>query len=567
MLASTLQSPSDRIVGNWMHPDCLGNHWLLVWVAEQTLGFESLLHNSSYYAPIGDAPWLAGNGSQGLLYSLFHAALSWPQSSTFFLFFVCSFNNLAAYILARSLGAHRWSALILLSVMGCSPYIAQELSSGRFSQADLGFFLLSLALFFRILERPSRVLAALLGLCAALTSLLYFYYGFFLLLVGAPVLIVRSLRREPIPRAFYEACGFGVLLLLPLVGLFAANWEGIPGSTETFPHPESYGDSSGASLKYFLFGETRFVGFCQSLPVLLLFLAALAQGAHRRFAGLLLAGGLAWWLCLGPTAGLYNWIYGLHPFLERFWWPYRHCIIVATLLGAVACFGLPPRLAEKKWPVLLVIAALPVSLDLQGVRYQAKSSVLTLPHPLYEKLQRMEGEILLQTPLHPERTTSQVPLIAQLTHKKRLINGHAPWVERVRPPEWDKLLESNSFFSALVAYEAGEIDGEVAFAEEDLETLKSMGLRYLVVDQELYVLPLKSLSVGTRAAFQKLFGPPVIQEKRSWVFDIENWRGESFFQFDSWRAPSEEQLGRPGQPMPGRRLPSRFFPPTQQEAP
>ena len=164
MLGETLRDPSARLVGNWMHPDCLGNHWLLVWVAERTLGFESLLHNPTYYAPVGDAPWLAGNGSQGLFYSLFHGLLAWPASSTAYLFFVCVFNNLSAYALARCMGAHRWSALILLGVIGCSPYVAQELSSGRFSQADLGFFLLSLALFFRILERPSRATALLLGL-------------------------------------------------------------------------------------------------------------------------------------------------------------------------------------------------------------------------------------------------------------------------------------------------------------------------------------------------------------------------------------------------------------------
>ena len=82
MLGPATLEPNSRLVGNWMHPDCLSNHWLLVWVAERTLGFESLLHNTAYYAPIGDAPWLAGNGSQGLFYSPFHALLSWPASST-----------------------------------------------------------------------------------------------------------------------------------------------------------------------------------------------------------------------------------------------------------------------------------------------------------------------------------------------------------------------------------------------------------------------------------------------------------------------------------------------------
>ena len=58
--------PANRIAGDWRHPDCLGNHWLLVWVAEQIRSGGSLLHNDLYYWPFGDAPWLAGNGSEGL---------------------------------------------------------------------------------------------------------------------------------------------------------------------------------------------------------------------------------------------------------------------------------------------------------------------------------------------------------------------------------------------------------------------------------------------------------------------------------------------------------------------
>ena len=329
-------------------------------------------HNTAYYAPIGDAPWLAGNGSQGLFYSPFHALLSWPASSTAYLFSICVFNNLAAYVLARCMGAHRWSALILLAAIGSSPYLAQELSSGRFSQADLGFFLLSLAFFFRVLERPTRTTATLLGVFGALTSLLYFYYGFFLLLIGLPILVVRRIQQKPIPREFFWACGLALGLLSPLLWIFVSNWTAVPGTSEVFPHPEAYGDSAGASLRYFLFGETRYVGFCQSVPVLLLVIACMARTGLRTIAGVLVATLLGWWLCLGPSAGLYNWIYGIHPFLERFWWPYRHCIIVTVLLSGLASLGVPQRFAEKKWPVLLLVLAIPLSLTAQGVRYQAK---------------------------------------------------------------------------------------------------------------------------------------------------------------------------------------------------
>mgnify|MGYP000103150292 CR=1 FL=1 len=73
-------SPNSFLVGGWGHPDNLGNHWLLVWVAERVLAGESILHNQEDYVPFGDYPWLAGNGSEGLLYAPFHWLLGYPTA-------------------------------------------------------------------------------------------------------------------------------------------------------------------------------------------------------------------------------------------------------------------------------------------------------------------------------------------------------------------------------------------------------------------------------------------------------------------------------------------------------
>ena len=80
-----LATPSATMVCNWMHPDCISNNWLLVWVAEQLAAGESIAHNDRYYWPIGDAPVLAGNGSEGVLYSLLHWLLGWPTASVWYL--------------------------------------------------------------------------------------------------------------------------------------------------------------------------------------------------------------------------------------------------------------------------------------------------------------------------------------------------------------------------------------------------------------------------------------------------------------------------------------------------
>jgi hypothetical protein len=563
MLGPALLDPSGRIVGNWNHPDCLGNHWLLVWVAERILSFESLLHNPTYYAPFGDAPWLAGNGSEGILYAPFHALWGWPVGANRYLFLICTFNGLGAYALGRNLNGGRFGSLLVLAAVGCSPYVTQELSSGRFSQANLGFFLITLALFFRILEKPTKKCAIALALCGAATCLFYFYYAFFIGLIGLIVLGYRWFQKKAIPREFWIACAFGLALTLPLFWIYASHWDQIPGTSEAvFPHPESFLHASGLSFKNLINGEGRLVAMSQ--PIILMSLAAYAVLKGRNDSKIRLLFVLvifAWILCLGPQGKLYNAIYGIHPALQRFWWPTRHALILTVMMATLATHALPNNWEKRVWPVLLITLSVPLSLQAQGLILHAKSSPIELPPALYTSLSEEEGEVLLQTPLNPRATSIQTPMIYQLFHKKKMINGHAPWVDRVRPAAWDALISENTFLSALNTYEMALTSGQVNFNKEDLNALREMGLRYLIVDQEFYVLKLRPLAAGTRLAFQDLFGPPVLQGKRSWVFDIDQWNQQPFFNFTPWKWPKGLRPSQDGQVLNGRRPPSVLFSP------
>jgi len=573
MLGPAIQNPKSRIVGNWNHPDCLGNHWLLVWVAEQLLSFQSILHNPSYYAPFGDAPWLAGNGSEGFLYAPFHALWGWPFGSNIYVFFICIFNGLSAYVLARCVGAGKWASLVCLSAIASSPYVAMELSSGRFSQANLGFFLLSIGLFFSVRKHPTKYNCIGLAIAGALCCLFYFYYAFFLVIIGGVILLVDRFQKKSPPKAFWAAIGIAFVLLLPLFWTFFSNWALIPGSDETvFPHPESRYHSASFRPLDLLAGEARFVALAQSLPILLL----LGYGfiaRHRKkqqtetwmFFGI---GLMAWWLSIGPEGGLYTVIYGVHPFLERFWWPYRHGIILTTFWAVLAAKNMPPVWENKVWPVLLIVCLVPLSFHMQGVSIQAKTSRISEAPAFYTNLAKREGSMILQTPLNPKLGAIQTPLIYQLYHQKRMLNGHAPWVERVRPPKWDAMLQSNSFLSALVNYEAGIASGQVNFDPAHLEELKKKGLRYLIVDQEFYLLSLRKLTQNTRKAIERLFGPPLknMGGKRVWAFDIHNWSGDNYWVFDEWTWPHQLKTPPTGQALQGRRHPSTLFPPQRNKA-
>ena len=140
-----LSAPQDSMVCNWMHPDCISNHWLLVWVAEQMSEGQSILHNDRYYWPIGDAPVLAGNGSEGVLYTLVHGLLGWPAGATAYLTAILVLNGMGGWALGRAMGAKPWPALIPAAAAISSPYLLGELGAGRFSQVSIGWMLLTLA--------------------------------------------------------------------------------------------------------------------------------------------------------------------------------------------------------------------------------------------------------------------------------------------------------------------------------------------------------------------------------------------------------------------------------------
>ena len=113
--APVWQAPGQGMLCGVMHPDCAGNQWLLVWVAERVVGLEGLLHNSRYYWPVGDAPFLAGNGGEGLLYLPFHLAFGWPVGANVFLVLVLVGNGLAACWMARGAGAS-WPGALLAGI-------------------------------------------------------------------------------------------------------------------------------------------------------------------------------------------------------------------------------------------------------------------------------------------------------------------------------------------------------------------------------------------------------------------------------------------------------------------
>lgn len=564
-------SPRDTIVCNYIHPDCLSNHWLLVWVAEQLAAGRSILQNQQYYWPVGDAPWLAGNGSEGIFYLPFHLIWGWPLGSNLYLLTVLMLNGLACWALAGALGARGAARLPAASGGTLMLYAIHEAGAGRFSQVSIFWLAFFLASWLQLLQKPSHPRAALSAILLAATSLFYWYYGLFGVIAGAVLLSGvqgEGLRGRflPLLRPLATFAGLYLLLVAPLLLLFGSYWSQIPGtSEELFPHPEAVGDSTWPGIPFLVAGG-RHAGRALPLTVCLLGLVALYKGERRRMVAVLLCMLLFATLMAGPLIphGPYEWLYGLARPLRRFWWPYRHIVVFNILFLGMGSWGL--SLLVQRWPGAVRAAlglglalSVPVQLDLQRAPWHAQFSRVELPHPFYEKLAELPGEILVELPLAPEVASAQTLLIYQLFHKKILLNGHALWVERVRPDAWDDMVAGNSFLHALQELERAELRGSFRFRGEDLRVLTERGVRYYTLNQEYYPVVLRDALVVEREILSALFGAPVLKEARVECWDAGLWSGLEVVNFVAFDWPPMLKKGGPTLALQAPRPPSPVF--------
>ncbi len=534
------RDPAGTMVCHMSHPDCASNHWLLAWVAERIGSGESLAHNDAYYWPIGDAPFVAGNGGEGFLYAPFHWIFGWPIGASLFLPLLVLGNGLAAINLARAFGTSPAGALLVGATTASSVYALRELSSGRFSQADLIWLLCFLAAWVRFLDTPTRRRAVVSGVLLAITSTLYWYYGFFGVLAGGLIWATRTLKKRVPSRLLGAFAGVYVVLIALPLWWFASHFTVVPGVTEAaFPHPEAIRDALVFAFP-FTVSSGRFV--IQALPavvglgVLLRIYQLIRQPDSRDWkdAALIVMALAFLLLALGPRASVgalgspFEWVYGLAAPLRRFWWPSRHIVVANlawTLLAARALPTLSPR--RELCLGIALFGAVFLSLHLQGIHSRVQVTQLEgFPPPFYEAVRALDGDVAITLPLAPEVAASQRHLLYQRTHQKRLLTGHALWVDRIRPAKWDQFVAQNSLLSGIQALERGTAH-TIEVTATDLHQLISEGVGVIVLNQEHYPARLEEVAKRDRTALTALFGPPSLDGDGMWAWRLETPRDET----------------------------------------
>ncbi len=560
------------VVGHPNHPDCLSNHWLLVWVAEGLLHGRDLLHNTEYYWPVGDYPLLAGNGSEGFLYLPFHLIWGWPQGAGAYVLALLTANGLAGWWAARRAGASPWGAMVGAAALTSSSYALQELGSGRFSQGDLVWLVLALGWWMGATRdlRAGRPVAWWRGLGGGalwgVATALYWYHGWFafltVLILAVPHLWVC--RRVPWGAAGAWLAAAAAVVAWPL-SWFLRHWHLIPGTDElaSFPHREAVGDAVSWTLPLFVHGGHQ--GMALSAVVLALAawqVVRAVRGREREGVtdlSLVLVVLVALLLARGPylaggVPGPYWLAYGWSEVLQRFWWPSRHLVLVHWAMALLAARGASAVLASLRSgrlriPAALALAAtVPLAVHLVGDLSRLPMARYEEP-AFYRSLAALPEGAVAEVPLSPRLSGSQQMLVYQLTHHRPLLLGHAMWVDRVRPDAWDELVADNSFLSAWMTWEEGRSES-IRFEGEDLLELRDLGLRWMVHNRELVPMYMHD---AYHEALLALFGYPVIGESRAKAFDMNAWTGRTHIQPGRPRLSRGSRLANGLQPFMGLR--------------
>ncbi|MDP2313605.1 MAG: hypothetical protein Q8P41_11915 [Pseudomonadota bacterium] len=575
--AGAWAEPGRALFGDWEHPDMLSNHWVYAWVADQLATGGSLLQNDAYYVPVGDAPFLAGNASGALLSAPFAWALGTPFGLNVYLFLVLVLNVVAGAFLARAAGAGTRAAIVAGVGFGVCPFVLTELSAARLAQVPVWEMAAGLGLWIGALERASwrRALAA--GALIGLAGVEYFYYGLFAGYAAGLLTLFSPRRSLPVIAA---GAGAAVVTVGPLLVLFVRGWSAVVGASEaaeSFPHPFSLQASLPwswpvwsdvptmvpAYVSWVLLGFAGAEVWRRRVLVRRDPSAAAEADPHGWTVPAFVATAiLGWALSLGPYLATlhgpaeqshlpYQWIYGLHPALQRFWWPYRHAILVSLAVAVLAARGLgrvldrlPPRAALVT--LGLVLLAVPLELRARGAPILAATSRLADPLPdAIVAMQALPDGVVLDLPAAPELRIAQQHLTLQALHGHRLLDGHAMWVDRVRPSAWDTELAASSFLTELARFERGQpIDEDPARVDRfvydvaDIERLTTAGVRWIVVWDEMFADDIDALPDHLRTLLSTVLGAPVIDGETLTVYDLRGHREDGDVPAPDWDWPS-----------------------------
>jgi hypothetical protein len=353
---------------------------------------------------------------------------------------------LAAWLLARTVGAGPIGAAVAGIIYGCSPYMLAHLPHIQllmtFGPA------LSLAMMHRFVATPSTRRAIDLGLSLGVTGLACAYYGIFAGLVVTLGILWFAVVDGRWRHGTYWlrsglAAGIVLVIILPFfVPYLSVREAGFERTLDEARMYSTVGRAYLASAVHLhrwmlpLLGEWREVLFPGFLALGLAALAILLTIRHGprprwRIAGFyVLLTVFAFWISLGPDAGLYTLLYHTLPAFSFLRAPARMGVIVtlgAAILASLALTWVWPHLRRPRTRMAVAIGVLVLAMAESWAGPLRLADAPAVP-AVYRRLAVLPRTIVAEFPFYRgavDRHRQTEYMLMSTYHWQPLLNGYS----------------------------------------------------------------------------------------------------------------------------------------------
>jgi hypothetical protein len=483
----------------------------------------------------------------------FQRAFGFPAYQPWFVAAVLAGNGLTFWPLAREvIGRDRAGSVLATLLYTVNPFVLFECMAGRITQATLWFLPGALwgALRIGLPGRAGWGAAAVTGACVALQAWTYWFFGWFLALGLAWLLIVRLARPEGRPRgrvlAGHAAAGLVCLALvspaiLAMRGAAAAGE--VPGLQEAtgswLALPTGAAGNLASTLHGLVLMERHGQPMLTTWTWSALALAGVALGPQRlRWTGMAVVVGLfaigpAWPRQGAPPLPMPHYLIAYHglPFVDRLWFPYRLVAMAFPALALGAGLALERAGARAgargRWAAAALILGLALAEQRHNLAWPLVHRGLAPPQ-IYREIGARGGG-LIELPLGLAR----VSIAFQPVHEQPVFGGMAENAPMFHPPGYAQQL-GNALIRALDLAVEDPTAPSPRVPAKAVDALRAQGFRWVVLDRQYVDADVRHTRFGRKAGDAQrglapflaanrvvgLLGPPAAAEGALLVWDL-----------------------------------------------
>jgi hypothetical protein len=358
---------------------------------------------------------------------------------------------MSMYYLVRYLAGDRRAAAVSAIVFAFAPYLFAHL---QHIQLLMTFGIpLALLAFHRLADAPTPGRGVVLGAVMAAQAYACAYYSVFvMLMVPVATLVVAGTRRLWRSRSYWTAIAVAALVAVTLTLPLAFQYLSLQRDTgfvrelaearEFSADARAYLASPSHAHRWMLpligrWKEVLFPGFTAIVFGVAGALAGWRSTGRGREIVLVYAtlGVLAWWVSLGPAAGLYAVLYSWMPGFTFLRAASRFGLIVSFSLAVLAGIGVSALLTRVRRPglVFAVVMVLAIAELIEPVSYRAVRPVPAA----YRVLAHLPRGGLLELPVYSRRFAFMRAryMLGSTAHWQPLVNAYSDYM----PPDFEAI--------------------------------------------------------------------------------------------------------------------------------